>query len=144
MKYAEWNNKKQAEFNKLPIKFAFSQEQFNRILEEFGLNEDNCVEKLTRVSSGSYMLKEEVYLLDNLLSQHEKEFEELLKDDEFVYDMFIYELGNHEYQICEDDEDVINGCGLKISQINNDKRLLSLYNKAKKEYWKMCLDNDWF
>ena len=55
------------------------------------------------------------------------------KDDEFVFQMFEYEMGNFEYYISGDDEEVLLACGLSLESLKDD-RLSRLYEDAKKKY----------
>ena len=60
--------------------------------------------------------------------------------DGYIYQMFLYELANHEYCITYDYEDTFNALGLTIDEINADKRLLHGLRKATKEYLKYSED----
>ena len=59
-----------------------------------------------------------------------------LTGDGFIFDMFVYELANHEYCITYDLEDTLDALGLTAEQINADKRLTHGLNKAIKHYLK--------
>lgn len=144
MRYEDWNNKKQKAFDALPIKFAFSEEQFDRVLREFGLTRDNCAEHLARITGNGFMLKKDVHLLGEVSQQYEEELKELLKDDVFVVDMFVYEMKNHEYQYTEEDEEITDACGIGYEQFKADKRLRKLFAEARTQFWQFCADNDWF
>ena len=53
-----------------------------------------------------------------------------------IKDMFLYELGNHEYCITYDLEDTLDAVGLTVDEINADKRLLCGLKKALSQYLK--------
>ena len=60
--------------------------------------------------------------------------------DGYIYQMFLYELANHEYCITYDYEDTFDALGLTAEQVNSDKRLLRGLRKATKEYLKHSED----
>ena len=43
-KYDEMRQRQQEEFNKLPIKFAYGNDQFKKMMQEFGLKENQTDE----------------------------------------------------------------------------------------------------
>ena len=57
--------------------------------------------------------------------------------DGFIFDMFVYELANHEYCITYDLEDTLDALGLTPEEVNADKRLSHGLNKAIKTYLKI-------
>jgi len=77
-----------------------------------------------------------------------KRFEKERKDaivadktgDGYIYQMFLYELANHEYCLTYDYEDTFDALGLTVDEINADKRLLHGLKKATREYLKHCED----
>jgi len=58
--------------------------------------------------------------------------------DGFIYDMFYYELANHEYCITYEYDETFDALGLTEEQVLADKRLLHGLKKAEKEYLKIC------
>ena len=66
------------------------------------------------------------------------------KIEKKIYDMFYFELGNHEYQITLDLEPTIVACGLTINGINDNEILLKSLKQAKADFMQDCIDNDWF
>jgi hypothetical protein len=62
----------------------------------------------------------------------DREFEELTKNDDFLYEAMRYELSNHEF-IYDRDFDVFNFLGIKRTP-----RTLEVYNKSKKDYFNSC------
>ena len=77
---------------------------------------------------------------------HDKELKKAIEDDltgeGFIYDMFNYELSNHEYCVTYDVGDTLNALGFSIDDINNDKRLLhglQLATKNQHEQHEMYL-----
>lgn len=126
MMYREFKEMKQKEFNALPTMFAFSMKQLEEQLNKFGATKDEIV----NLGAGMFMRKKDVYLLDSWEARTEAMEKELMKNDDFVLDAFLYELRNHEYIITYDVDDTLEVFGLDRESVRNDKRLLSILNKA--------------
>ena len=126
MMYREFKEMKQREFNALPTMFAFSMKQLEEQLNKFGATKDEIV----NLGAGMFMRKKDVYLLDSWEARTEAMEKELMKNDDFVLDAFLYELRNHEYIITYDVDDTLEVFGLDRESVRNDKRLLSILNKA--------------
>ena len=54
--------------------------------------------------------------------QREKEFSELIKNKDFCFDTFDYELGNHEFIITGDINPALESLGLKIQDLSKMQR----------------------
>ena len=126
MMYREFKEMKQKEFNALPTMFAFSMKQLEEQLNKFGATKDEIV----NLGAGMFMRKKDVYLLDSWEARTEAMEKELMKNDDFVLDAFLYELRNHEYIITYEVDDALEVFGLDRESVRNDKRLLSILNKA--------------
>lgn len=126
-KYMEWKNKRQEEFNKLPIKYAFSDKQFKEGMEQLGLHETET-DKVFSIGGGGFMKKEDKPLLDKFIE--EDNFEELKQDKEFFIDMLVYELGNHEYSYTRDLEDTLEACDITQEQLENNERIREYFNEG--------------
>ena len=50
-------NRQQQEVNNLPMRFAFSQKQFNEIMEEWGLDPKKDLDKIARIPFGGFIQK---------------------------------------------------------------------------------------
>ena len=107
MMYREFKEMKQKEFNALPTMFAFSMKQLEEQLNKFGATKDEIVS----LGAGMFMRKKDVYLLDSWESKTEAMEKELMKNDEFMLDAFLYELRNHEYIITYDVDDALEVFG---------------------------------
>ena len=88
---------RQKEFNALPIFWAFSDEQFWEGAKKHGIKYKKDLKDVCRITHGGFMRKDEVHLLHEWLSMDE--LPEMMKDYDFAYDAFFYEMGNHEYHI---------------------------------------------
>ena len=96
--YQQYKEEKQAEFNALPIFFAFSNEQLYEEMKKHGLRKTDT-DKLLRVGdTGGFFLKKDAPQIHEWLNRRD-ELEDLMKDPEFAESAFYYEMGNHEYHI---------------------------------------------
>jgi hypothetical protein len=126
-KYKEFSDRVMEEVNALPLGFAFSNKQFEEMMNEWGLTVDDT-DKIYKLGiSGGFYRKEDSKLIKDTLARHEKEFQDEIAADpdgtNFIYDMFVYELGNHEYSYTGDIDETLDALGFTIEDIKNDERL---------------------
>ena len=118
---------------------AFSQQQFQQMMEKWGLTL-NDTDKICSIGGGCYIRKADIAAFTTLINKTAAELKNAitadLTGDGFIFDMFVYELANHEYCITYDLEDTLDALGLTAEQINADKRLTHGLNKAIKHYLK--------
>ena len=136
MNYREFKEKKQSEFNSLPLMFAFSNEQFEEGKKKLDVKDD---QELISIGGGGFIKKTDVPLLDKMIDRHNKEYEELMQNDEFVYSAFYYELGNHEFCITLDPEDTLEALCLTVEEMRDNPRLMKIFLKAKRDYLENCI-----
>ena len=141
--YLELKNKHQKEMNAFPIGACFNQEQFAEMMQKWGLTV-NDTDKIVSIGGGCYLRKCDVQAFGVLPTGFEaKKANAITADktgDGYIYQMFLYELANHEYCITYDYEDTFDALELTIDEINADKRLLHGLRKATKEYLKHSED----
>ena len=137
--YQEMKDRQQKEFDAFPMGAAFSNQQFQQMMEKWGLTV-NDTDKICSIGGGCYIRKTDRESLRDLINRLNNEKENAiaadLTGDGFIFDMFVYELANHEYCITYDLEDTLDALGLTAEQINADKRLTHSLNKAIKHYLK--------
>ena len=137
--YQEMKDRQQKEFDAFPMSAAFSNQQFKDMMEKWGLTV-NDTDKICSIGGGCYIRKTDKEALCALINRLNNEKENAiaadLTGDGFIFDMFVYELANHEYCITYDLEDTLDALGLTAEQINADKRLTHSLNKAIKHYLK--------
>ncbi len=125
-KYVILKEKLQKEFNEFPIKFAFSNQQFEEGMKELGLNV-NDTDKIVPISAGGFIRKSDVEAFNEMNKRHREEEKKAIENDPtgegYIKDMFEYELANHEYGYTHDLDDSLSALGLTIKDINNDERL---------------------
>ncbi|EJW93264.1 hypothetical protein EVA_18630, partial [gut metagenome] len=69
-KYAELRNRQQAEFNSLPLGFAFSNEQFSKMMKGWGLDPEKDCDKIYRITCGSFIRKKDHAHLHEVMNRH--------------------------------------------------------------------------
>lgn len=133
MRYRELKNKQQKEINDFPFIFAFSNKQLEENMLKLGLNKDDTG-KLYSLGSGTFIRKEDSKKMDEMFDRHNEELKAAINEDtigdNFIYDMFVYELNNHEYCITYDIDDTLKALNLTIDDIKNDERLKYGLSKA--------------
>lgn len=139
-KYAELRQRQQKEFDSLPLGFAFSQKQFNEMMEGWGLDPEKDLDKILRIPGGGYVQKKDADLLHQTVERHDTEMAEAIAEDKtgegFIYEMFLYELDNHEYGYTRDTEDTLDALGYTAEQVLGDPRLKRGIEKAVTEICK--------
>lgn len=128
-KYKQLKDQLQKQYDALPIKYAFSEMQFKNILKEFETEAGGRV-RLLHIDHGAYILAQDEKLIDEFLERSDRELSEAMKDDEFLYDAFNYELANHEFCYTDDISDALDALGLTWEQIKDDKRIMRILQKA--------------
>ena len=136
MDYREFKERKQKEFNTLPLMFAFSNEQFEEGKKKLCVKDDK---ELVSIGGGGFIKKVDAHLLDEMINRHNKEYEELMQNDEFVYSAFYYELGNHEFCITLDPTDTLDALCLTVEEMRDNPRLMKIFLKAKRDYLENCV-----
>ena len=126
MMYREFKEMKQKEFNALPTMFAFSKKQLEEQMKKLGTNKSEIV----NLGYGLFMRKQDVYMLDAFEGKYEAMQKELMGNDDFLLDAFLYELRNHEYIVTYEVEDALEVFDLTVEDVKNDKRMLVAINKA--------------
>lgn len=148
--YQRLRKRHQEEINAFPIYFAFGNRQFDEIIKKLGLSEDEDSEnyyckRLVSIGSSGFVLKEDAPKLAEMLKSHSQQMSDMIAADKtgdgFIFDMFYYELCNHEYGYVYDQaiEDTLNALGYTMEQIVSDLRLKNGFEKACLAI-KSCLD----
>ena len=131
--YLELTKKHQKESNEFPFIFAFSNEKLIEGMAKLGLKEYET-NKLLSLGNGAFIRKSDKEKLNQMFNRHEEELKKAINEDltgeGFIYQMFDYELANHEYCITYELDDTLNALGLTIDEIQNDDKLLHGLKKA--------------
>ena len=142
--YAEMKARHQERVNALPIKFAFSMEQFRTAMKELGLTENDTDKIYKMGGTGGFYRREDSQLIFGTFEENEIEKKAAISNDldgsGFIKDMFLYELANHEYCITYDLEPTLDALGLTADEVNASPELLNGLKLARKEYLDHAFD----
>ena len=113
----------QKESDAFPMAFAFSNQQFEEGMRKLGLDPSET-NKVFGIIGGGFYRKTDAPAFREMLDRHEREMAEAIAADEtgegFIFEMFRYELANHEYCITWDVSDTLRTLGLTPEEVNAD------------------------
>lgn len=126
--YKELRERTQEEFNKLPIYFAFDDEQYKRLLSKLDLTDEEARNgALMSLPSGGIIRSSDKDLVIGTFKRFWDAKNEAIKEDltgnGFIYQMFLYELQNHEFIITQDPEETLSTLGITEEQLNENPAL---------------------
>lgn len=114
--------------------FAFSEEQFKDGLRRLGISEDAKKALAPLGTTGGYILRERAEDYRTLAEQLQAETEAALADPatgaQFAYDMFYFELCNHEYSYTGDISETLDALGYTPEEIRDNEQLQTALRKA--------------
>lgn len=142
MKYNEMKERHQKLIDELPLKFAFSDEQFEKAMIELGLTKKDT-DKVVGIGGGGFCLPETADKLIKYYKQFEKEEAKAFKDDDFLRSAFEYELANHEYIITYELEDTLRALNISKKEYNKNERYKKIMKEAIKNYEKEMEKYGW-
>lgn len=142
MKYNEMKERHQKLIDELPLKFAFSDEQFEKAMIELGLTKEDT-DKVVGIGGGGFCLPKTADKLIEYYKQFEKEEAKAFKDDDFLRSAFEYELANHEYIITYELEDTLRALNISKEEYNKNERYKKIMKEAIKNYEKELEKYGW-
>lgn len=69
----QMKNRHQKEFDNFNVKFAFNNEQFDEMLKEFGLTNDNYKDNLISIGYGGFILRKDKEAFIEMNKRHKEE-----------------------------------------------------------------------
>lgn len=137
MTYQQLVDKQQKEVNEFPLGAAYNKKQFEEMMAKWNLKPTDT-DQITTIMNGVFIRKSDIPAYIELVNKLHNETQEAIKNDEtgegFVYQMFAYELDNHEYSVTYDLEETLDALGYTIEDIQNDRKLSHGLKKALKRY----------
>ena len=130
-KYTELKDTHSRMINEFPMAFAFSNEQFEEAKKKLDVTNND---ELRSIAGGGMIRATDSKAYSELFHTMNNETEEAMKDDEYLYQGFLYELGNHEYCYTGDPKETIDCFALTIDEVNSDERLKRIFNMARNQY----------
>ena len=128
-KYRELKSKHQKEVDAFPFGFAFNKDQYDIMMDKWGLKPTHR-SQVIYMGGGSFIRKSDYKAMKEMFARHVAEHKAAMQDDEYLYQMFNYELANHEYCVTYDLTDTLEALDLTIEEINEDPRMADALKKA--------------
>ena len=137
--YLQLRERQQAEINNFGIKAAFSETQYNEMCAAWGLDPEAAQNEIIGIGGGCFILKRNKAAFVDLMRRHEAERKAAIKEDTtgdgYIFNMFYYEMANHEYIITGDLTDTLEACGVSFEDIEKSPALAHGLTKAQSEYY---------
>ena len=131
--YLTLKQEQQTEINNFPMAFAFSKSQFEKEMARLGLAVDDT-DKIIGIGGGGFIRRTDREAFDEMLKRLDAEMTAAMSADPtgdgFLFDMFDYELSNHEYIVTLSVEDTLDALGLTPEQVEADPRMKYALDKA--------------
>lgn len=136
MTYAELKQKQQQEVNEFPLGFAFSNDQFSKMMDNWGLNADKKedIKKIVSIGAGGYVQIKDIPSMNKMFRRHKKELREFRKNKNELKKAILHEMFNIEYEYSHDDEHLCNNLGVNFNDFKKDTELQKLFNEVENEY----------
>ncbi len=135
-RYEALKQRQQAEFSAFPMQFAFSDRQFAEGMVKLGLKPTDTG-KVNAAPGGGFYRREDSQRLKAMMDRFDQELQEAIAGDKtgegFIYEMFLYELNNHEFGYTRDTEDALDALGYTAGEVLGDPRLKRGIEKAVTE-----------
>lgn len=135
--YKEMKARHEAEINALPVRYAFSRDQFNEILTAWDITKEEAKNgAIIGIGAGGFIRSGDSNLIAGTFKRIREEEQAAIAGDPdgsgFIYDMFLYELRNHEYIITQDVEETLEALNISNKDLAENEALLNGLNKAIK------------
>lgn len=133
--YSQMSNRHRKEVNEFPIRAAFSNKQFEEMMQEWGLKVTDT-KAILSLGAGCYIRKSDKQAFTEMMNRHRRERKAAIEEDHFgdgfIFQMFRDELNDHEYNYTGDVSDTLKALDLTLEEIESNPALLAGFNKAKK------------
>jgi hypothetical protein len=133
-KYLDMKKRHSQELEALPIAWAFNKSQFEEGMEKLGLTVEDT-DKICKIGGGGFMKKVDADLLSDCFLHHNEEFQNAVKNDVdgtgFMFEMFDYELANHEYNYTGDVFPTLEALGISMDEVENNPAMKKALESAK-------------
>lgn len=135
--YQEMKIRHQKEVNAFPIYFAFSNVQLGRMFKELGLNLQKDLDRIAKIpGTGGFILKRDIGAYQEMCKKQHEELQNAICEDKdgtgFIYQMFRYELANHEFGYTGAADDALAALGYTEKQVEETPTLKRGFEKAKR------------
>ena len=130
--YLDLKKRHQKEVEDFPIAYAFNGKQLKEAIAKLGATK----QEVTTLGYGTVIKKTDIPAFEELLEDHRHELKIAMKDKDFAYEAFLYEMDNHEYAInWSGDAEVLECFDLVYAQLE-DLGLEEVYQRAARAHLK--------
>jgi len=134
--YLQQEEKHEQEINNFSMFFAFSKERLGEGLEKLGLKKED-VNHITSIGSGGFIRKTDVdkyiAMMQGFEDEKKKRIDEDIDGTGYIFEMFFYELNNHEYNFTGELTPTLDALGFTMQEVNNQVNLKNGLKLAMKE-----------
>ena len=136
--YIAMKNRHQREVNDFPLFIAFNNGQFDEGMKKLGLSPNDAGKIYRLGNTGGHCRREDAERLNEMLFRYAKELQDAIDGDAtgdgFIFEMFRYELANHEYVVSGDASAALQALGITEEELCGNEQLrhgLALAVKAQ-------------
>jgi len=122
------------ELEAFPMQFAFNMKQFEEGMKSLGLTKDDT-DKIVSIPGGGFIRKTDTGAFVDIFKRHNNKHQAEIDADTdgtgYIYEMFDYELSNHEYNYTFNPEPALKALGLTLAEVEANPIMLAAFNRAK-------------
>ena len=133
-RYKEMKDRQGVEINDFPMAFAFSDKQFEEGMAKLGLKPEDTDKVWAIPNTGGFYRRDDAEAFHEMFDRHWGEYQAAIAEDitgeGFIYEMFRYELENHEFGYTWDVTDTLRALGLDKKDLEKSEALRNGLAKA--------------
>lgn len=135
--YTEMKERHQSEVNALPLAFAFSHDRYLERLAAWNITEEEAkAGAIVGIGNGGFIRASDRDLVISTFERIADEEAAAIAADQdgtgYIYQMFLYELQNHEYSYTGDIDDTLDALNISNKDLAENPALLAGLNAAIK------------
>ncbi|MCE5331099.1 MAG: hypothetical protein LLF95_03045 [Bacteroidales bacterium] len=130
--YLQMKARHQKEVEAFPMAFAFNNEQFADGMKKLNI-EVTDTKNILSIGGGGFIRRTDADNLSAMFDRIHAEEAEARKNDDYLFQMFAYELANHEYNYTWDLTDTLQSLGLTFAEVKANQQLHDALVKAVDE-----------
>ena len=140
MTYKELRKQQQARFNKLPMKAAFGDKQFEDMMKSWGLTtSERDRAKVMEICGGAYCLKSDWPLFEDYFNAADRERREFLATEAGLKSALIYEFNDYECGYTMSPEEAVEALCFTMQDTKDESQLIGMvFDAAWREYLDEC------
>lgn len=136
--YEAMKDRQQKLVNALPLAFAFTEKQYKTKLQEWNITEEEArAGAIVSIGGGGFIRSQDARKVADTFDSIRDEINAAIAADQtgdgFIYDMFLYELQNHEFIITQDTRETLDALEITEADLKERPALRHGLNKAIKE-----------